>query len=924
MVETGAWRWSTDYRQVCRVIESETLWGKTFCRIWLTGRDAVVRVAAESLEPLDRPNSADADRITYLASAARVSEAVEHDTLLAPIAASVVPLPHQIKALSRAVADDRIRYLLADEVGLGKTIEAGLIIRELKLRGRVKRVLVLAPKGLVTQWVAEMKTHFDEDFHLLLPNDFPAYRRITGQDNIWAAFDQAIVPMDSVKPLDKRRGWSRDRVAEFNRDRFNDLISVGWDLVIVDESHRLGGSTDQVARFRLGQGLAEAAPYLLLLSATPHQGKTDNFHRLISLLDAKAFPNEGSVTRDRVAPYVIRTEKRNAVDGDGKPLFRPRRTQLLPVEWQPRHELQRQLYDAVTDYVRFGYNQALKQKKRHISFLMILMQRLVTSSTAAIRATLERRLEVLAAPDDQLSLFPMDEDDFADIDAQEALDALIQVRSANRNEKAEIQTLLDLAKRTEMNGSDVKAEALLDTIYRLQQEEADPSLKVLIFTEFVPTQAMLAAILGQQGFDVVTLNGSMDMDERKDVQRAFAERARVLISTDAGGEGLNLQFAHVVINFDMPWSPTRLEQRIGRVDRIGQKHTVRALNFTLKDTVEARVQEVLEEKLAVILDEFGVDKAGDVLDSSRADRLFDDMYVEAVLAPDQLDRLVDGLVDQVRGDAQAGRSAASILGDSQDIDPGEARRMMEHPLPHWVERMTVGYLRSQGGTADGDSRAWRLTWPEGEVWSKVAFTPVTAETPSDLLHVGLESERIRGLSMGLPRFAEGQPIPIIQLPGMSGDIHGVWSLWRVSVQALDWKRQRIVPLFVHHDGRVLGPTARHLWDRLLTDEVSVVGYVDNSDIEELMRRSRREAETHGRPVYDELLAAHRARLDKEAARNEYSFAARRKAIDAIGLPQVKAHRLAAFEQEQATWHQTLADMRQVVPSLDPLLVVRLG
>ncbi len=138
-----------------------------------------------------------------------MSEAVEHDTLLAPIAASVVPLPHQIKALSRAVSDDRVRYLLADEVGLGKTIEAGLIIRELKLRGRVKRVLVLAPKGLVTQWVSEMKAHFNEDFHLLLPNDFPAYRRITGQDNIWAAFDQAIVPMDSVKPLDKRRGWSR-------------------------------------------------------------------------------------------------------------------------------------------------------------------------------------------------------------------------------------------------------------------------------------------------------------------------------------------------------------------------------------------------------------------------------------------------------------------------------------------------------------------------------------------------------------------------------------------------------------------------------------------------------------------------------------------------------------------------------------------
>ncbi|HKI19798.1 MAG TPA: C-terminal helicase domain-containing protein, partial [Isosphaeraceae bacterium] len=510
------------------------------------------------------------------------------------------------------------------------------------------------------------------------------------------------------------------------------------------------------------------------------------------------------------------------------------------------------------------------------------------------------------------------------LDAQEALDALISVRSANRNEKAEIQTLLELAKRTEMNGPDVKTEALLDTIYRLQQEEGDPSLKVLIFTEFVPTQAMLAASLEQQGFDVVILNGSMDMDERKDVQRAFAESARVLILTDAGGEGLNLQFAHIVINFDMPWSPTRLEQRIGRVDRIGQKHVVRALNFTLKDTVEARVQEVLEEKLAVILEEFGVDKAGDVLDSARADRMFDDMYVEAVLAPDQLDKLVDGLVEQVRGDAQAGRSAVSILGDSQDIDPGEAQRMMEHPLPHWIERMTVSYLRSQGGAADGDSRGWRLTWPEGETWKKVAFTPMTEETPADLLHVGLESERIRGLSMGLPRFTEGQPIPIIRVPGMSGDIQGTWSLWRVSVQALDWKRQRIIPLFIHQDGRVLGPTARHLWDRLLTDEVSVAGYVDTSDVGELMQRARREAEAHGKAVYDELLAAHRVRLDKEAERNDYSFAVRRKAIDAIGLPQVKAHRLAKFEQDEAAWRQTLADMRQVVPSLDPLLMVKLG
>lgn len=200
------------------------------------------------------------------------------DVLLAPIESCVIPLPHQIRALSRAMAGDRVRYLLADEVGLGKTIEAGLILRELKLRGLVKRTLVVAPKGLVSQWVAEMRTHFDEPFQLVLPEDIKTLSRISavqsrmsnvqshGEDGnrpwtldqrSWAMFNQVVVPMDSVKPLDKRRGWTAAQVSEHNRGRFEDLISAGWDLVIVDEAHRLGGSTDQVARFKLGQGLSD-------------------------------------------------------------------------------------------------------------------------------------------------------------------------------------------------------------------------------------------------------------------------------------------------------------------------------------------------------------------------------------------------------------------------------------------------------------------------------------------------------------------------------------------------------------------------------------------------------------------------------------------------------------------------------------------
>jgi len=320
------------------------------------------------LRPLDAnlQPEIEASRIAYVAAAAKVAELLEGATsatdghvLLAPMESSVIPLPHQINVLSRAISGDRVRYLLADEVGLGKTIEAGLILRELKLRGLVRRTLVVSPKGIATQWVAEMQTHFNEPFQLVLGDDIRTLQRLAPRgdrrSSVWTLFDQVIVSLDSVKPVDKRRGWTAERVAAYNRSRFEDLITAGWDLVVVDEAHRLGGSTDQVARHRLGRGLAEAAPYMLLLSATPHQGKTDAFHRLMSLLDDQAFPDMESVSRDRVAPFVIRTEKRRAIDADGRPLFKPRQTQMIPVAWETRHLLQKRLYESVTDYVREGW-----------------------------------------------------------------------------------------------------------------------------------------------------------------------------------------------------------------------------------------------------------------------------------------------------------------------------------------------------------------------------------------------------------------------------------------------------------------------------------------------------------------------------------------------------------------------------------------
>jgi len=349
----GQWYFDEGRHLRCQVLEHVHTWGQSAVRVWYPEAQTILLVAPEQLRPVEDLR-ASPQEIAYITAAAKVADSLDENTLLAPIESAVIPLPHQILALLKAVSSDRVRLLLADEVGLGKTIEAGLIIKELKLRGLIRRVLVVAPKGLVSQWAAEMRTHFGEQFRLLLPSDFPAFRRVAGQDNVWKMYDQIICPMDAVKPIDNRKGWSKEQLAEYNRDRFEDLRAANWDLIVIDEAHRLGGMSDQVARFRLGQGLAESAPYLLLLTATPHQGKTDAFHRLVSLLDKTAFPDPGSVSRERLEPYLVRTEKRKAIDAQGNPLFKPRRTQLVPVHWNDRHVLQRQLYQAISEYVRIG------------------------------------------------------------------------------------------------------------------------------------------------------------------------------------------------------------------------------------------------------------------------------------------------------------------------------------------------------------------------------------------------------------------------------------------------------------------------------------------------------------------------------------------------------------------------------------------
>ncbi|MGA7878123.1 MAG: C-terminal helicase domain-containing protein, partial [Desulfoferrobacter sp.] len=464
--------------------------------------------------------------------------------------------------------------------------------------------------------------------------------------------------------------------------------------------------------------------------------------------------------------------------------------------------------------------------------------------------------------------------------------------------------------------------ALLDWLYRLQSEEGDPELKALVFTEFVPTQEMLRRFLTERGFSVVCLNGSMDMEERKRVQETFARDARILISTDAGGEGLNLQFCHVAINYDIPWNPMRLEQRIGRVDRIGQSHIVRAVNFVFEDSVEHRVREVLEQKLAVIFEEFGIDKTGDVLDSAQAGQLFDEMYVEAILNPEKVEESVENVVARLQEQACEARATASVLGATEDLEPGEAQRLMTHPLPHWVERMTVSYLKAHGGKAERKSRSWNLTWPDGETYENVVFTGKEAERLPASRHLTLEEPKVRGLAMRLPRFAPGQPVPVVSIPGISGEIQGFWSLWRFAIATLEWNRRRIMPLFLADNGMVYLPTARHVWDQLLASSTQIPSVLDTWVSQKAFDKLQSATEEHGKPIYESLVQEHRARIARERQKADYAFAARRRTTERIGLPQVRNYRLNLLAQEERRFLEQLDQKAHALPELSPLIVIR--
>jgi superfamily II DNA or RNA helicase len=504
-------------------------------------------------------------------------------------------LPHQIFTAFTVVSNPRRRFMLADEVGLGKTIEAGMVWQALAQRGNASRTLVVCPAGLTRQWQEELQDKFQTTFEIF-GRDFTAVN-----PRIWDLKAAAVASLDRLKRKEHKRTLLENRK---------------WDLIIFDEAQHLSArqwptKIEKTQNYQLAEALRGYTDALLLLTATPHAGDPNHgrFINLVRLLESNVdftpLIDEGLFRAQAGIPYsklILRTPKLKVTDAQGRAVFKGRRTVQLAFKMYPEEGI---FYKAVEDYIRTGYN-SLEQigdptRKRAVGFILTSFQKLNASSVRAIKAALGGRLGRLK---EKLAELPEEEEEERD----DRYLGEFEEKAALRSDRELLSDEINILKK--LLAKPVKAEKKIDRLYELleQVDKETPGAKVLIFTEYRRTQEFLKEQLeGWYGAgSVVLINGDMELegktpeaDSKRRSQRLFRDEpsVRFLVSTEAGGEGINLQWCYIVVNYDLPWNPMRYEQRVGRVYRYGQDKVVQIYNLRARETIEDTVRSYFDKRL---------------------------------------------------------------------------------------------------------------------------------------------------------------------------------------------------------------------------------------------------------------------------------------------------------------------------------------
>jgi superfamily II DNA or RNA helicase len=587
--------------------------------------------------------------------------AYEFDPYFGLSISRVDPLPHQLEAIYDYLLKlARVRFLLADDAGAGKTIMSGLLIRELELRGLAERILIVCPSNLAFQWQRELKEKFDTKFLVMKGQDLREQFGV----NQWLERNRVITSLDLAKRNEILPG----------------LRQVHWDLVIVDEAHRMSAADEshKSLRYKLGELLRDTSDHMLMLTATPHKGDPQNFSLFLQLLDADVYADVKSIREAmnrRRAPFYLRRTKEAMVyfperRADGSWAAEPIFTKRIPhtVDFQI-DGAEFELYRDVTRFVKRESARAAAEgedpRARAIGFLMSLYQRRLASSTFAMRRSLEnraRRLEEglkraqdlarIAPPDlpDPEELEEMEEDERERLES--VLEAITLTGSADqvRQEVQELRRLAVQAQAVE----DAGVEAKLSELKTLLQKEGffdHSDQRLLLFTEFKDTLDYLVERLKSWGFRVGFIHGSMKSGSRDELgTRLYAEQQfregeiQILVATEAAGEGINLQVCNILFNYDIPWNPNRLEQRMGRIHRYGQRKDCLIFNFVATNTIEGKVLQRLLEKLQEIRDALEDDAVfnvvGEVLPAAHVERVLRDYYAGRLGDADLEERLL--------------------------------------------------------------------------------------------------------------------------------------------------------------------------------------------------------------------------------------------------------------------------------------------
>jgi len=869
------------------------------------------QVPAESLHPAtDRFDQvaqgmapASPERIEKLWLAVEAEEIPLMESAAILTSAKVDLLPHQVVLVHRVANARPKRFLIADEVGLGKTIEAALILRELMSRGELQRAIMIVPAGLVENWRRELNDVFNLDFEV-----FGSEGDVTDRkSNAFAKHNRLIVSMDTLK--------RRTRVKKL-------LDAPPWDLVVFDEAHHLsvyrnGNKVRKTENFKLAEDIRGHCRDLLLLSATPHQGDHFRFWMLIRLLNPELFESDQDMVRNRhrLNAVVIRRTKADACAQDGSPVFARR---IVHTEGFSLSEKEKEFYNALLDYLRDGYNLAAQQgnKGRALGFVMTIFQKIAASSFAAIRSTLLRRMLMLTIQEG------IERDELLDVDGrnrvfQEAKQIIHQIHAlpydSVGNAQAD-QILADarvqlLKKRNEAHAFVATAESYSDSelvagtledsaamlvanalpwerqrilgllsqfppgiesktsmlVHALQQIwEQNPDEKVVVFATYLGTvetiKIQLDSSFPEKGVEM--LKGG-DHGAKTAAQKRFRRKdgPKVLVCTAAGREGINLQFARILFNYDLPWSPMDIEQRIGRVHRYGQESTAQIYNVVAVDTIEGQIFLLLEEKLEDIARTLGkLDEKGQVAEDLRIQVLG---QLGSCLSYDRLyqDAISDPTLIRTRQELEVAMTNANLarqvvfelfqdlerfnLGDYQKFDD-EGRGMQR--LVDFVSR--AAHL-SRWDFRKENATKWSLI-RNGE--PRLNFTTDRDQALQDEnLHLlGLEHPIINGLMKQHSDLDPAARAIVGRVRGLAGG--GLLTIWKVNAQGRDGlSSHHIVRIGMNKDGE-RSPWLERLEDKILSTEPPTSAATDNWRRLALERKQRLQDLLHRELTYSGVIS----------------------------------------------------------------------